>query len=119
MIKFTDWMDKGRIINEPQLEYSFYREQKCKALLLKDGTKLSIQASGLHYCKPCENSPAYDYYDSFEIGFPSKLIEEFLPYADDPDDPTATVYGQVPKELIQTVVDSRGGVVGVRDLTGD
>lgn len=84
-------------------------------LELADGTTLSIQASATHYCEPRETTESanYNWYESFEIGFPSNVIEEILEYAEQPETPTDTVYGWVPKEVIRQVIESRGGVVGI------
>jgi hypothetical protein len=80
----------------------------------EDGTVLSIQASATHYCEPRETTDVanYNWYESFEIGFPSKVIEEILEYAEEPETPTDTVYSCVPKEVIRELIDTRGGVVG-------
>jgi hypothetical protein len=80
------------------------------AVILNDGTEISIQASGTHYCTPREYVPAEEYV-SVEVGYPSKVIEELKEYAEDPrewDDEmenrigdlnyTDTVYGWVPVE---------------------
>jgi hypothetical protein len=91
-----------------------YSYQMCKSLLLADGTKLSIQAGRSHYCDPRTDSTngTYANYSEFEIGFPSRVIELLLPYAEDVDNPTDTVYAYVPKELIETIIKEAGGVVG-------
>lgn len=83
-------------------------------LELADGTTLSIQASATHYCEPRETTEVvnYNWYESFEIGFPSAMIEELLPYAEEPETPTDTVYGWVSKEVIRDIIEKRGGVVG-------
>jgi hypothetical protein len=93
-----------------------YRVQQCKTLLLADGTSLSIQAGLHHYCSPKKNcsSGDYNFYDSFEIGFPSRVIPELLEYAQEPDNPTETVYPYVPKDLIRGIITNTGGVVGFK-----
>lgn len=84
-------------------------------LELQDGTVLSIQASGFHYCDPQETTevPNYAWYESFEIGFPSKVIEEIIQFAEDEEDPCGTVYGRVPKHIIEGIILKRGGIKGV------
>ena len=113
--KFTDWMNEGfhgkYNKHDPSISHQMTRQ-----LELANGVILSIQASWGHYCSPRENSPTgdYDYYDTFEIGFPSsQLSEEFTEYAEDPDNLTGTVYAWVPKGLIQSYITSVGGVVGI------
>lgn len=80
-----------------------------KGFHLKDGTTLSIQASDGHYSTPRADL-SYNQYTEFEIGFPSKVFESILPYAEDPTEPTGTFYCYVPKEIIQDLIDSCGGV---------
>lgn len=110
---FTKWMDDAFCgeFNKPNPEHSL---QLCSPLILADGTQVSIQASWGHYCEPRKNSPtgSYDFYDSFEIGFPSKEILEISQYAEDPEDLTGTVYSRVPKETIREFIAARGGVIG-------
>jgi hypothetical protein len=78
-------------------------------ILLGDGCSLSIQASEYHYCTP--RSSFATFYTAWEIGFPSKAIPEILEWAEDPEDPTETVYGYVPVDVILDVIKARGGTV--------
>lgn len=107
---FTQWMDEGFI----GIRTERYCHQICEPLLLADGTQMSIQASNNHYCSPRMDSTngTYADYSEFEIGFPSRVIDLLLPYAEDLDSPTDTVYAYVPKELIETIIKEAGGVVG-------
>ena len=34
-----------------------------------------------------------------------------MPYCEDPDDPTETVYGYVPSQVVTTVIAKHGGMV--------
>lgn len=118
---FTDWMNKGFVgkYNAKDPEMSL---QMTKPLLLANGVILSIQASEYHYCFPRENAPVpdYDFYEEFELGFPTqKLPEEFTKYAEDADHLTDTVYAYVPKKMLQQYIDSVGGVVGFSSLSED
>lgn len=88
-------------------------------VVLGDGTRLSIQAGYHNYCSPKVDfkHPQFQRYKSFEIGFPSKVIEELLPYAEDPETPCDTVYGWVPKKVIAGVIRKHGGIRGFIDPT--
>lgn len=44
---------------------------------------------------------------------PTKVIDKLLPYAEDQETPTDTVYGWVPKDLIREIIEECGGVEGV------
>lgn len=113
--KFTDWMNEGFCgkYNEsnPNLSYQIARQ-----LELANGVVLSIQASWSHYSTPRVNSPVpdYDFYEEFEIGFPSEpLSKDFTKYAENRNNLTGTVYCFVPKKLIQDYIDGVGGVIGI------
>lgn len=72
-----------------------------------DGLELSVQASRGHYCIPRDSvGPWHD----VEVGFPTMAIAELLPYAEDPEKPTETVYGYVPLTLVVEVIDRHGGL---------
>mgnify|MGYP000453333190 CR=1 FL=1 len=69
-------------------------------LNLADGTTASVQASHSHNCTPRNNEGPYSH---VEVGFPSVRPEpwsEWAQYAEDPSDPTRTVYSYVPIELV-------------------
>ena len=107
---FTQWMNEG-FCGTNDGGFIF---QRCHPLELADGTTLSIQASKHYYCSPRQNSSDgdYNFYDEFEIGFPSNQIDEIMDYAEEPDNPTGTVYAYVPKDTIRQLIAARGGVVG-------
>lgn len=73
----------------------------------KDGFNMSVQGSQGHYCSPRSNQ---DFYHSMEIGFPSQEEESILEFAEEKEIPTGTVYGWVPCELIQELIDKHGGI---------
>lgn len=70
--------------------------------------KLSIQASETHYCSPRDNAGPWL---CVEVGFPNEVVEELLPYAQDADTPTDTVYGWVPIEILDKLIEENGGVI--------
>lgn len=72
-----------------------------------DGFSLSVQASEMHYCSPRQNEGPWD---SVELGFPSEVEEMLLDYAESPEAPTETVYGHVPLELVEALVEKHGGI---------
>lgn len=75
-----------------------------------DGFTISIQAGEHMYCSPRDNG---GWWYQFEAGFPSaKPSDEMMQYAENPDEPTETVYGYVPIEVLQRELDSHGGIVG-------
>ena len=76
-------------------------------LVLMDGTKFSVQAGEGLYSDPRRNHGPYT---EVEIGYPSREFAELLPYAEDPEDPTSTIYGYVPVEVLEEVIAACGGV---------
>lgn len=105
--KFTDWMNEGRREGN--------NSWLTRALRLKDGHTLSIQASDGHYCKPRKDEDDYNWYYMFEIGYPTFRSNLLRPYAEDPKNLTDTVYGYVPTEIIERVIKRHGGVVGFKE----
>lgn len=74
-----------------------------------DGYALSIQASSSHYCEPrIDNSETG--YTKVELGFPSDPDDLILPYAEDKDDPTRTVYPYVPTNVVNKLIEKHGGL---------
>jgi hypothetical protein len=91
-----------------------------KQVVCKDGFKMSVQASRISYC-----SPMTDYCDKYtevEVGFPSAKESLLMPYAENTEDPTNTVYPYVPVSIVSLVLVKHGGIVsgyvppGVPDL---
>lgn len=72
-----------------------------------DGATISVQASRTHYCQPRDDSgPWYQ----VECGFPSvKPQPSLLKYADDEHEPTETVYGYVPLDVVACFIEIHGG----------
>lgn len=78
-----------------------------------DGFSVSVQASVTHYCSPRETLRDVLGYTHFEVGFPSQEVPAWMEYAEDPSNPTGTVYGWVPHDIIDKALTAHGGVVKV------
>lgn len=76
-------------------------------IFCKDGFNFSAQASSGHYCYPRKTT---DFYSKMELGFPSEEEELLFEYAETEYNWTQTVYGWVPVEVIQEVIDKHGGI---------
>lgn len=75
-----------------------------------DGLELSVQTGFSHYCQPRDGQgPWY----SVELGFPSRRVEDFMPYIDgsEDSDPTESVYGYVPIEVVAVALAQAGGLL--------
>lgn len=79
-----------------------------------DGFRISIQASQYHYCAPREDGQID--YKQVELGYPSVREEMILDFAEDPDDPTNTVYGYVPVGVVDEMLEKHGGITAYRSL---
>ena len=100
--KFNDYREEHR----PYEGLHKRHYKRIPRICCKSGLSFSAQADEFAYCEPRENA---DYYWKVEVGFPSEKVEEFMPYAEDPDKPTDTVYGYVPIEIVEAVVNKNGG----------
>lgn len=80
----------------------------CEQIVCKSGLKLSVQASSGHYCEPRDDIGPYV---AVEVGFPSRMVPEFMEYCEDPDKPTKTVYGWVPTLTVRSVIADNGGAI--------
>lgn len=76
-------------------------------LYCNDGYSISVQASSFHYCRP--QLDGVQNYESVELGFPSKEDELINDYAEG-DDYTKTVYGYVPIEVVERLIEKHGGI---------
>ena len=72
-----------------------------------DGFRMSVQASEGHYCSPRDSIGPWR---AVEIGYPSAKVDAFMPYIDGADsDPTDTVYGYVPIDVVVAAIADHGG----------
>lgn len=76
-------------------------------IVCNDGFTMSVQGSRIHYCFPREDQ---DWFTEMEIGFPSEKEDLILKYAEQEEIPTETVYGWVPVEIINKVIEKHGGI---------
>lgn len=79
-------------------------------LTLGDGTFLSVQASGTHYCSPRTNDARA--YTAVEVGA-RKPVPEFAEWADPINDRPDThiyVYAWVPANKVLNYIEKHGGV---------
>jgi hypothetical protein len=99
-----DYAKKNRGDLVPLIECWFIAPR----LECEDGFSMSIQASSKHYCSPREDH-SYPYKE-VEVGYPSMEEACLLPYAEHEDDPTGTIYVDVPIELVDKLIEKHGGI---------
>lgn len=78
-----------------------------KRVTCADGFSLSVQATWGSYCSPRSN---VGHWYSVEVGFPSAKPELIMQYAEQAEIPTQTVYGYVPIELVEQLIELHGGI---------
>lgn len=100
-----DWLKKT-ITTRNYVDGTEIQENRPR-LYCNDGYSISVQASELHYCEPRYNG-AQDY-ESVELGFPSIEDELINEYAED-DPYTKTIYGYVPIEIVEELINKHGGI---------
>lgn len=90
-------------------------------IICRDGFRFSVQASNGVYCTPRKNLPDGEY-SACEVGMPSDVEDLLMPYAEDRTNPKKTIYGFVPVDIIDQIIQKHGGffdsrmsVVAVRD----
>lgn len=97
-VKLQNMLSNARMIGS-------YKEP-IPSIRCANGLVLSVQASSFHYCYPRSNRGPYS---TVEVGFPSEAIETLMAYAENPEEPTDTVYSQVPiKTVCQVILDNGG-----------
>jgi hypothetical protein len=75
-------------------------------IVCADGFSVSVQARSFVYCSPRNDEGPWT---QVELGFPSEYEHLIMEWAETPSDPTETVYGWVPTEVVMEVIASHGG----------
>jgi hypothetical protein len=102
----NEYLMSQRDANDPKVQYD-YSFPLAKRIECADGFSLSVQASHGAYCSPRTNlGPWYQ----VEVGYPSDVPTEIMHYCENPETPTETVYGYVPIELVETLIEAHGGM---------
>ena len=81
---------------------------KYKRVYCADGFNMSVQAGPHSYSDPKTDIGPYV---AVEVGFPSEEEGLLMLYAENPDDPTNTVYAYTPSGVVLNVLAKHGGIV--------
>lgn len=98
-----------KVISPSRMDGFSYRSPTPQVTCM-DGTTLSVQVGSSLYCQPRDNNGPYTH---VEVGYPSKPFEQLLEYIDgnvDTDNPCDAVYGYVPIEIVDEIIESCGGI---------
>jgi hypothetical protein len=80
-----------------------------KQVICADGFSMSVQAAAHVYSHP--RADDCEQYTEVEVGFPSAEESLLMPYVENPNNPTDTVYGYVPVGIVTVVIAKHGGMV--------
>jgi hypothetical protein len=89
-------------VHRPEGDYSQAPRIHCA-----DGLSLSVQAGSAHYCSPRIGSGPWH---EVEVGFPSEPCPSLMPWAENAESPTETVYGYVPITIVEKLINEHGGI---------
>lgn len=78
-------------------------------VVCKDDFGVSIQASSTHYCTPQSDEENINF-KNVELAYPSRKDDLILKFAENRDNPTSTVYPQVPIEIVNQLLEKHGGI---------
>jgi hypothetical protein len=120
----TKWTAKN--FNELMKEaiyHSFTPNQNFPSIMIRkkiilgknNDLTMSVQASYYHYSKPQKEA---DFYKQWEIGYPSKQEELLMPYAENVNNPTETIYAFVPTRVILQLIRKYENICNI-DTAGD
>ena len=79
-----------------------YRNVTCR-----DGFNFSLQAGPSHYSEP---KAVANEYEAWEIGFPSDEEPLWMEWQEPGNEPTESVYGWGPIEVVNAVIQRHGGI---------
>lgn len=89
-----------------------FKEQAPRVVCV-NGAVVSVQVSRTHYCSPRNDFGPWTH---VELGYPSLCPPKaILEYAEEPDNPTGTVYAYVPIALVAAWINSCGGFAPLPD----
>ena len=100
----TEVYEPSLLTGEEDLDFISPR-LPARPILCNDGFTVSVQASVNSYCTPRQNFGPYTH---FELGFPSAVDELIMPYCDDAEHPTDTVYPYVPVDVVLQLLIKHG-----------
>jgi len=73
-----------------------------------DGFRMSVQGNEGAYCEPRLNNQKK--YNLVEVGYPSQEESLIMPWCENPRQPTDSIYGYVPVDVVTNVIVKHGGI---------
>ena len=106
-IKLTYFEEGHGEKNNIEHLYTLRKYHIRQRVFCNDGFDISIQGNEGAYCSPRMFT---DDYSSMELGYPSEKEDLLLEFAEEPDNPINTVYGYVPFDIIEKIIEKHGGI---------
>ena len=103
MKTINDYIKETRNINQFGWESTRPRVQ------CADGYSVSVQVGTFLYCRPRVDGA--EHYEAVELGYPSAEDPLINEYAENPWNYTDTVYGYVPVEIVDELLQKHGGII--------
>lgn len=110
--KSEDTPSKSSLIQDSSVLQLWLRDmrdgvlQQVPPIVCKSGLAMSVQASRHHYCSPRNDVGPWD---KVEIGYPNRVLPELKGYGDGLTE-DSTIYGWVPIELVEKIIEDNGGI---------
>lgn len=82
--------------------------QRRKPFTCNNGLTFSLQTGSFMYCSPRDDTGPWH---EVEIGYPSKVVPTLLPFAEDRDNPTESIYPFVPTWIVMEMIELNGGLI--------
>lgn len=97
-----------KMLSPGRMSNPFYRFPTPQVVCM-DGTTLSVQVGSSLYCLPRDDNGPYTH---VEVGYPSKPFSQLTEYIDGDEDadPCSSVYGFVPIEVVDEIIEQCGGI---------
>ena len=99
------WHKTFKVVENPNTQFA--NNRVLRYVICNDGFTFSLQAGPSHYSTPKEMA---DYYSAFEIGYPSTEESLWEQWIEPGNEPTESVYGWVPQDIINAVIKKHGGI---------
>jgi hypothetical protein len=102
-------MSESKTMKQVNEFFNTMGAKRNKEVVCASGFSMSVQAHDGAYCTP--SSSGANKYTHVEVGFPNKKEPLLMDWCDEPGNPTATVYGYVPVQVVTNVLAKHGGIV--------
>jgi hypothetical protein len=108
LFDINEYFEKTKIILV--FEDGYEDREETPPIVCADGFSMSVQAGRLCQCDPKDNHGSYKTVEVYYLSSIVPELEEYLVEYVQHDDPGSGIYGNVPVELINKIVNAHGGL---------